>query len=113
MMYQTGPGMMLVDLLLRLHKLHLRLRPHLRRLHLRLLRLRLLLRVHLHLYLAVDQLRLVLRRHLLRRMLRGCGTQAGTKLRRTGSATVQKHDASGADVKLGVPRERDHNPGNS
>ena len=112
-MYQIGTGMMLLDLLLRLHRLHLRLRLHLRRLHLDLMRLRLLLRVHLHLHLAVDQLRLVLRLHLLRRMLRGCGTQAGTKWRRTGSTTVQKRDANDADVKHGVPREWDHNPGNS
>ena len=112
-MYQIGTGMMLLDVLLRLHRLHLRLRPHLRRLHLDLLRVRLLLRVHLNLHLAVDQLRLLLRRHLLRRMLRGCGTQAGTKLRRMGSTSVQKLDASGADVKLGVPWEWDHSPGNS
>ena len=48
-MYQIGTGMMLVDLLLRLQRLHLLLRLHLRRLHLRLLHLRLLLRLHLHL----------------------------------------------------------------
>ena len=111
-MYHIGTGMLLLDLLLRLHCLHLRLRLHLRRLHLDLLRLRLLLRVHLHLHLAVDQLRLLLRLRLLRRMLRGCGTQAGTKWRRTGRTTVQKRDANGADVKLGVPRERDRNPCN-